>query len=181
MGARCTYQQVHSRVKSHGRKVTYHLPSLINARIRRSELVKSLGDGAFFAFASGAYRSRLLIRRVLGFSFPASQRWKLQTMTQKQLREHLYMYSMEAQTQDLVGVMVDGSTVQEATKVLMKPTIVERSPIQFMLVDFAKDQLEMEGVTWSVPAAFFTRTVAAAVPDNLTQCAMAAPRWVEGH
>ena len=155
-----------------GHKATYHLPSMINSRIRRPELLNSLDDHAWFAFAAGQYRSRLLAKRVLEFTFPVSRRWTLQLMTGQQLREHVFMYSMEAQSQDIQASLNVGGAVQAVTASFAKPAVTQRSPMEMLLVDFVKDQLEAPGCIWSAPAVFFARRGRTEVPNSASACAL---------
>lgn len=166
-------EAVHSRVKSHGGKAMNHAPPLINARVRRPELIKQLDCAAFFAFAVGHYRDRSIGKKLLQFTFQPTSRWRIQLLSPKQVRAHIFQFSAEAQTQNVDDALAMGAKVKEAIAVHTKPDVLVISPVQTMIVDFMKDQFAVRDVLWSIPQDFVSRDADAVVPGNQSELAVA--------
>ena len=166
-------EAVHSRILHRAEKPTLHMPALITQRIKRPELLQAVEDPSFFAWACANLRKRRLPSMLLSFALPSRMRWLPSTMTPMELREHIYMYSSAAQTRSLVDERAMVDKVAASLKMHTKADVEERTPIQYMSVDFLKEHFGECDVLWCMPRSFLDRVADVALPGSLAALAAA--------
>ncbi len=132
-------EAVHSQVLLHCKRNNQHLPSLVNSRVKRAEIVEALGSAAYFHFAASQYRRRRLGASLLAFCFPARRRWTVILLTPQQVREHMFMYSSEAQHMDFEMERSVGKQALADLAKLSKPAVVEMPVVTKWLVGYVKE------------------------------------------
>lgn len=165
-------EAVHSQILHHCKRATYHLPSLINARVKRAELTAALESPSFFGFAVANYRKRNLARDLLKFTMAPKKQWLVQVMPLHELKGHIFLFSPAAQHRDLCAEKKATAEIIKTTAASRKPVLQDLLAMSSWVVSFMKESFEMvPGSLWSLPSAALRRSAPAALVASVRDLA----------
>lgn len=158
-------------IKINQHKSLWMLPSLLNTRLKRSNILEQAENQSFPIFVNSCWQKHDLAKQLLTLMFLGKDSIKLKLMQQPEVIGFIYLFSVDAQFRDRSSEAAHVSAWKQAVVKQLLPAVEAIENASMMLNGFLAQQFRASSsdVFWSLPKSLFDVAVDSSDIDDRDQ------------